>query len=328
MRVLKRVVLLVVIVAAAFIAFLFIYKPKPIGVVLGVNFSQGFAQSLNGDWKANYIGLLKDLKVKNIKLGTNWDLLEPERGKFNWTDLDWQVKEAEKSGASLIVVVGMKTPRWPECHIPEWVKNLSRDEIGKEVVNLVSGIVGRYKSSPAVKIWQVENEPFFRFGECPSYSADFVKDEVRAVKSADKSRQVLITESGEFSTWTSAAKLGDIVGTTLYRKVWFSPLKFYFNYPFPPSFYYWKAWLIKKIFGKEVIDTELQAEPWTNLGFQKTPLEEQYRTFDLQQFRDNVEFARETALPQAYLWGAEWWWWMKNQGHPEYWDYAKELFKS
>jgi hypothetical protein len=312
---------------AALIIFLFVGKTSPQNVVWGINFSQGFAESLNDDWRANYSAILNDLNAKNIRLGTNWDLLQPERGKFHWDDLDWQVKEAEKAGASLIIVLGIKTPRWPECHIPSWAESMSEKDIGAEIVNLISATVERYKDSPAVKAWQVENEPFFRFGECPSYSANFVNYEVAAVKKNDPLRPVLITASGELSPWIKEAATGDIVGTTLYRNVWFSPLEFYFNYHFPPIFYARKAWLIKTLFGKDVIDVELQAEPWTDLGFQKTPLEEQFKSFNMKQFSSNIEFARETGLKEAYLWGAEWWYWMdKKQHHPEYWEFAKTLF--
>jgi len=40
-----------------------------------------------------------------------------------------------------------------------------------------------------------------------------------------------------------------------------------------------------------------------------------------------VEFAKKVGFPEIYLWGAEWWYWLKiTQNHPELWDTAKELF--
>lgn len=327
-KLVKYLLAAVLALLAALVIFLFVGKTSPKSVVWGVNFSQGFAESLNGDWRANYSAILYDLGAKHVRIGADWDLLEPERGKFHWDDLDWQVKEAERAGVSLIIVLGMKTPRWPECHIPRWAESIPEKDVGAEVVNLISAAVQRYKTSPAVKTWQVENEPFFRFGECPSYSANFVNDEVAAVKKNDPNRPVLITVSGELSPWIREAAVGDVIGTTLYRNVWFSPLEFYLNYHFPPIFYARKAWLIKTFFGKDVIDAELQAEPWTDLGFQKTPLAEQFKTFNLEQFSSNVEFAKETGLKEAYLWGTEWWYWMKiSQNHPEFWAFAQSIFQ-
>jgi hypothetical protein len=57
--------------------------------------------------------------------------------------------------------------------------------------------------------------------------------------------------------------LADIVGITIYRKLWIKELKIYLTHYWFSPFYYWlKAELIKKIFEKEVISVELQAEPW------------------------------------------------------------------
>ena len=84
-------------------------------------------------------------------------------------------------------------------------------------------VVERYKDSKAIAYWQVENEPLFKFGLCPSWyyqNDDFLKKEVALVKSLDPSRKIIISDSGEQSTWFSAAKVGDIVGITMYRDVW------------------------------------------------------------------------------------------------------------
>ena len=51
----------------------------------------------------------------------------------------------------------------------------------------------------------------FKFGECPSWyykNDDFLKKEVALVKSLDPSRQIIISDSGEQSTWFGAAKVG------------------------------------------------------------------------------------------------------------------------
>ncbi len=47
----------------------------------------------------------------------------------------------------------------------------------------------------------------------------------------------------------------------------------------------------------------------------------------LKEFRKNIEFARKTGLDTFYLWGVEWWYWMKErQKLPEIWNEAKNLF--
>ena len=110
----------------------------------------------------------------------------------------------------------------------------------------------------------------------------------------------------------------------MYQKVYVSQLKSYLHYKLPPVFYWRKAQIIKKLFGKEVIVIELQAEPWGPKLLYDTSLEEQAKTMDLQQFRKKIEFAKKTGLKEFSLWGVEWWYWMKVQhNRPEIWNEAR-----
>jgi len=317
----------------AFLLLIFCYlfigtPPQAKEISWGVNFSQKHAQNLGLDWKETYSALLDDLKVKNIKLITHWDLIELNEGKYYFEDLDWQIKKAEEKDARLLLVIGMKTGRWPECHIPGWAKNLNKEEQQKEILEMIEEVVLRYRDRASVGAWQVENEPFFPFGECPWVDKNFLKKEIDLVKSLDsQSRPIVISDSGEGSLWVNAAKLGDIVGTTLYKKVWFRQLGNYIYYPFPPIFYWRKAQLIEKIFNKKVVVIELQAEPWGPKLLYESPLEEQEKTMNLERFKANIEFAKKTGLDEFYLWGGEWWYWLKEkQNKPEIWQEAKKLF--
>ena len=317
----------------AFLLLIFCYlfigtPPQAKEISWGVNFSQKHAQNLGLDWKETYSALLDDLKVKNIKLITHWDLIELNEGKYYFEDLDWQIKKAEEKDARLLLVIGMKTGRWPECHIPGWAKNLNKEEQQKEILEMIEEVVLRYRERVSVWAWQVENEPFFPFGECPWVDKNFLKKEIDLVKSLDsQSRPIVISDSGEGSLWVNAAKFGDIVGTTLYKKVWFRQLGNYIYYPFPPTFYWRKAQLIEKIFNKKVVVIELQAEPWGPKLLYESPLEEQEKTMNLERFKANIEFAKKTGLDEFYLWGGEWWYWLKEkQNKPEIWQEAKKLF--
>lgn len=317
----------------AFLLLIFCYlfigtPPQAEKITWGVNFSQKHTENLGLNWQETYLALLDDLKVKNIKLISHWDLIEPEKDRYYFDDLDWQIKEAENRGAKILLVIGMKTGRWPECHIPNWAKDLSKEDQQRETLKLLEKIVLEYRERVSVWAWQVENEPFFPFGECPWVDKNFLKKEIDLVKSLDsQSRPIVISDSGEGSLWVNAAKLGDIVGTTLYKKVWFRQLGNYIYYPFPPTFYWRKAQLIEKIFDKKVVVIELQAEPWGPKLLYESPLEEQEKTMNLERFKANIEFAKKTGLDEFYLWGGEWWYWLKEkQNKPEIWQEAKKLF--
>ncbi len=318
------------ILVLIFILYFFVGNPPRVKeITFGVNFSQKHSQNLGLNWQENYLALLDDLKVKNIKLITHWDLIEPEENQYNFEDLDWQINEAEKRGVQLILVIGMKTGRWPECHYPLWVKNQkSKLENQKSLLKYIEEVVNRYKDKKAIWAWQVENEPFFPFGECPKMEPDFLKKEVDLVKSLDKRRPIIISDSGEFSFWIRPAKFGDIVGTTLHRRVWFKEIKSYIFYPFRPIYYWRKAQIIKKLFNKKVICVELQAEPWGKTLLYWSPLEEQEKTMNLEQFRKNIEFAKNTGLDTFYLWGGEWWFWLREKkGDFGIWNEARKLFE-
>jgi len=338
----KKFLLVASILILIFAGYLFIGEPEPAkDIIWGVNFSQKHAQSLGLDWKENYLALLDDLNVKNIKLASHWDLIEPKKDEFYFEDLDWQIKTAEEKGAKLLLVIGMKTGRWPECHIPDWAKNLTKTEQQKEISEVLENIVLRYRDRVSIWAWQVENEPFFPFGECPWVDKKFLEKEIELVKSLDsKKRPIVISDSGEGSLWINAARFGDVVGTTMYKKVWFSfywgkrilkivPGKFgfYISYPIPPVFYWRKAQYVQKIFDKKVIVVEFQAEPWGPKLLYDSPLEEQEKTMNLEQFRKNIEFTKKTGLDRFYLWGAEWMYWMKTeQNDPNLWNEARKLF--
>jgi len=343
-KIFKYLLLGFLIFILLFVGYFFIGSPPQAKKIeWGVNFSQKHSQNLGLNWKENYLALLNDLKVENIKLITHWDLIEPEKDEFDFEDLDWQIKTAEEKGVKILLVIGMRTGRWPECHIPKWAVGLNKAEQQKEILEMIEKIVLKYRGRASVDMWQVENEPFFPFGICPWVDKNFLKKEIDLVESLDPNHPIVISDSGEGSFWIQAARFGDIVGTTMYKKVWFSfswektkmPLLpefikkfgFYVQYPLPPTFYWRKAQIIKKFFDKKVICVEFQAEPWGPTLLYDSSLEEQEKTMNLEQFRKNIEFAKKTGLDTFYLWGGEWWYWLKErQDQPDIWNEAKKLF--
>lgn len=325
----KKIFIVLGIVFLILFCFFFIGSPPEAKEIKwGVNFSQKHTELLGLDWRETYLALLNDLQVKRIKLITYWDLIERESGQYDFADLDWQIQQAEEKEVKLLLVIGMKTPRWPECHIPEWAKSWTMQEQQQSILKFMEKITSRYQISDSIWGWQIENEPFFPFGDCPWTDREFLRQEIKLVKSLDKAkRPILISDSGEGSPWIRAAQEGDMVGTTLYKKVWFRQLGIYVYYPLPPIFYYRKAQIIKKLFDKKVIGVELQAEPWGPKLLYDSPLEEQEKTMNLERFKNIINFASKTGFDEFYLWGAEWWYWMKQtQSRPEIWNEAKSLF--
>jgi hypothetical protein len=328
---LKLILGIIGVLVLIFFCWLFIGRaPIADDISWGVAFSQKYSEELGLDWKENYLALLDDLEISNVKIIAYWDLIEPQKGEYYFDDLDFKINEAEKRDVGVMLVLGRKVPRWPECHIPQWAENLNKEEQKESTLEMIEKVILRYRENDSIWAWQVENEPFFEFGGCPeSYevSGVFLRKEVGLVKSLDfKNRPVVISDSGSNRFWFKVARIGDIVSISLYRKVWFHEFDRYVNYPFPPVFYWRKSQIIDKIFGKKVICGELQAEPWGRVPVPDLPFEEHGETMNLEQFRDNINFAKKTGFDYFYLWGAEWWYWMKEEKDmPSIWNEAKSL---
>lgn len=322
-KILKMTGIAILAIAALIAIYLFAGPMPRREITWGVNFSKEHAEGFGLDWRIAYTALFSDLKTKHIKILAAWKNLAPREEGFHFDDLDFELAQAGENGADAIVVIGMKTGRWPECHLPEWAKPMDKVSQQERILNLLTATVERYRNSPVLRAWQVENEAMFVFGDCPWYDETFFKNEVALVKKLDPAHPVIITDSGEASLWWKAARLGDIVGTTLYRKLWFDPLKRYITYPIPAVFYGRKAWLAEKLFGKKVINGELQAEPWGQTLLYYLSREEQVKTMTPEIFDSVISYARRTGLDTFYLWGAEWWYSLKEKSEPEMWNAAK-----
>ena len=297
-------------------------------MIIGVSFSPEYAGYLHTDPQKSFIAILDDWKFRHIRLFAQWDWLEKEQGKVDFTQMDWFVREAEKRDVKLTMIVGQKTPRWPECHVPEWANSLTPENYKQALVDYVTKVVERYKNNPSLEIWQVENEPYLDFGViCPNFKKDLILTEMAEVRKLDPNHKILVSDSGELSTWRKTARLGDMFGTTMYRVVW-NKYFGYWNYDWlPSSFYRLKLWLN----GREVSEafiSELQAEPWIpDHLLEHTDIKEQYKSMDLNRLKKNIAYAQETGFPRAYLWGAEWWYWLREKGYNDIPEYIKNLKK-
>lgn len=293
----------------------------------GITFSTKYAKQLGLNWQEFYIKILDELKVKKIRIPIYWDEIEPSQDKFDFSYYDFIFQEGEKRGIEFIASVGWRLPRWPECHAPDWVMQKQLSQTQERVLVMLETVVERYKQYDSIKIWQLENEPFFdAFGVCPPSDEDFFLQELKLLRSLDD-RPVLISATGELSWWRKEAKYADIFGTTLYRIVW-GPLTGYAKYPLPAWFYRLKANLAN-IDPKNRIIIELQAEPWVPKGsITHLDPKEAHKSFNINQFKENIKFAQKLKFKEIYFWGTEWWYFKYKEGSPEYWDFAKEIFSN
>lgn len=320
----KRLLAIIVILL---LVLVFIYTRdygKNVKPIYGVTFSQVAAQEFGLEGRETYSAILDEIKPDKVRLATYWNQIEGQVGKLDWSYLDWQIKEAEKRGIPVVLAIGRRVPRWPECHDPKWLP-IPVSEQQEATLDWVEAIIQHYHDWDIIEAWQVENEPLLSlFGNCPAPDRKFLEKEIQLVKSLDN-RPIIITDSGELSLWTRTAGLSDILGTTIYRSVWNKYLG-YWHHLYPPAFYYYRAKLAKSKGAKDVIVSELQAEPWgAGSSLRNFDLDEVLKHFDAKDFKNNIKFARKAGFKEIYLWGAEWWYWLKLHGDDSFWQVAKNL---
>lgn len=321
----RRTLVIFVIVGAAI--FLLSLRAVPPSISYGASFSPLYAQELGLDWRAVYGMMLDDLGVKHLRLSAYWPLVEPEQGRYSWEELDFQIREAKKHNADVILAVGRRLPRWPECHVPKWAERLPWPEQKKEIWNMVRAVVERYRSDPAIIMWQVENEPFlpvFANEHCGNTDKEFFVDELALVRTLD-ARPILVTDGGNFGTWAEAYHAGDVFGTSVYLYFW-NETTGIFRTILPPAYYRVKTNLMRFLGVKPVILSELSLEPWLAASIHSVSLEDQLARMNADTFDEVITYARKTSFAMQYLWGVEWWYYMREHGHPEFWNRAKTLF--
>ena len=176
-----------------------------IGLEIGTTFSKKQCDYFGLEEKETFQEVL-EMGFSVIRLAAYWDEIEKEEGVFDFSSLDWQIKEAKKKKVPIILSVGMKAPRWPEYYIPDWVLegaalpyggNVAKDPFLREkTLEFIKKTAERYKKEKSIILWQVENEAFTRIGKKAWYiGKDFLREEVSLVKSIVGDKPILLTSA-------------------------------------------------------------------------------------------------------------------------------------
>lgn len=307
----------------------YIGKPEK-NITWGITFSSIRAEELGFNPQVLLSTMLDDLHPGKVRIPAYWSRLEPKQGEFNFTEIETLLGEANKRGTQVVVVLGKKQPRWPECHQPEWFNALDTESQEAALLNMLEKTVMRLKQHQSLVAWQIENEPYFPYGpNCPPIESELYEKEVALVSQLD-GHPIIATDSGEKSAWVPAASSGvNTLGVTMYREVYHDKKGKYITYPLPWWTYNVKAGIVRLLTNADdIIGAELQAEPWLIISNpNETAPAEQLAHMNVDIFNDNIAYAKKVGLPDNYLWGAEWWYWMQREhGDSSVLNAAKDLF--
>ncbi len=294
----------------------------------GVSFSTKQAGDYGLDSEEALKALIDDLGVKQFRLMSYWDLHEPQPGKYNFSSLDRQFEIIEAAEGKISLAIGMRQPRWPECHEPSWATNLNDRELEDAVNSYLKVVVNRYKDSPALESYQLENEFFIvSFGDCKDHRRERLVSEYNLVKQLDPDHPVIVSLSSNF--WLPINEpTPDIYGHSVYKRVYDGTYtNAYLEYPMPGWYHGLRAGWIKLLKQRDSIVHELQGEPWGPEATQNLSIEEQDKSMDAERLKGRIGYVKATGMRDVYWWGSEWWYWRYSKfNDQELWDVAKEIF--
>jgi hypothetical protein len=314
------------------IAQWYIHSESSTPLQLGVSFIPDYAESLGLNPEDTMQALL-NIGVKQFRLVSYWNDLEPTPGHYDFSQLDWEFQKAQASHAKVILTLGLRQPRWPECHEPTWADSEPVSEWQPQLEALMKAVVERYKNSPSLESYQLENEYFLQgFGDCTNFSRSRLISEYNLIQKTDSNHPIIVGRSNNALGIPVNQPTPSEFSISIYRRVWDSAYTHrYIEYPFPAWYFAFLAGVQKIYDGKDMMVGELQAEAWPPHGqaITATSLTEQNKSFSAQRFKAVVNYGKATGMRSIDLWGAEYWYYRKEVLHdPSLWNVAKQEFKT
>src|SRR5215469_6702323 len=139
------------------IARWYIWQQSNQPLILGASFIPDYAEQLGVDPQQTLHAILYDLGVKHLRLVSYWNDVEPTQGQYDFSTLDWEFAQADAAHAKVSLSVGLRQPRWPECHPPSWVDTSQPDSQWEPALNqYIQAVIQRYKNNPALQSYQLE----------------------------------------------------------------------------------------------------------------------------------------------------------------------------
>lgn len=289
---------------------------------IGVSFSVKQCRNFELDAEEALEWLL-DNGWRRFRLMSYWDEHEKEPEKLDFNALDAQINQIASRGGVITLCLGVRQPRWPENHWPDWTWQLPKVERTHALLEYIRVVVTRYQNHGSIISWQLENEALLEsFGNRPEIDRDRLRQEFQLVKDLDPDRPIIMTTS---TSWGIPLRqpIPDIVGFSFYQIV-------HNKGAYSKSFH--KPWIdrlraatIRLIWHKPSFIHELQLEPWGPKNIWEMSHEEQAKSMSLEQISTNLSLAKKTKLYPIDLWGAEWWYWRHLQKDENIWRTIKKI---
>jgi len=271
----------------------------------GVSFSVKQCAHFGSDPVKVLHWLIKDMGFRRFRLMSYWDEVEKNRGQFDFKELDREIAAIEAVGGVIILAVGVKQPRYPEYHWPDWAWELSKPDRDEALLKYLRLLIERYKDNNNIISYHLENEALLTgFGERIEIDRRRLFKEFTAVKEIDNKKPIVMSTSAAWGI-PIIGPIPDLVGFSYYLIRW-KDSKYTTTYH-----YAWihrlRAILIRLIWWKKSFIHELQMEPWGPKDIWEMTLAQQDESMGPKQIKKNFKHGKATRLYPIDLWGGEWW---------------------
>ena len=311
------------------IARWYIWTQSKVPYNMGVSFVPEYATSLGLNPISTLDAIFSDLKIKNIRFTSYWSLIEATKGTYNFSQLDQEFAMADKYHVTVNLSIGLRQPRWPECHMPSWAASETYAQWDPQLNSFIATVVDRYKTNSELGSYELENEYFLKaFGTCTNYSRQRLINEYNSIKRLDPNHPIVVNRSNNALGTPIGKPTPDQFGVSVYKRVWDSTITHrYVEYPFPAWFYAFLAGTEKIMTGKNTAITELQAEPWPPTTMIQASETEQMKSMNPTILVNRFNYGKATGMKTIDLWGVEWWYYQKVIKHdPAFWNIAETEF--
>ena len=141
--------------------------PPPL---VGFSFSPIGSESAGRDAGSDLSRLLSATKPDLIRLPIYWDAVQPSPSELDFTSIDElletvaQHNQTSAGRTRVVLTIGARNFQYPELHQPNWVGPREQPYIGDAQSGSAyrayfDASITRYRDSPLLYSWQVENEP-------------------------------------------------------------------------------------------------------------------------------------------------------------------------
>lgn len=358
---LKRAALFLLVLLSIFFANAFLNPipqknvPEGFKPSYGVTYSFEQANWYGLDPKKSYIELLDSIDFEWVRLPFFWDQMVDENGNLRLDDLEFAIEEAAKSDVKVVIALGLKTPYYPEYHLPDHIASQVKfgerininHPVADDILEVDKKVVQELSRYANIIFWQVENEPLIGNVNKWKIEPSLIKAEVEVVRKTDpKNRPIILNHAavGFYDTsWhdlMAILKKGDVFAVNAFFKTKGTDIltakifgrEIHILWPdhlvwpvhswsvFSPNFNSIQNHVEKN--GNTLWVLEMQAEPYIKkLEEADDPL----LTFMVQDIIAGDRFLRSFQAESIGLWGVHFWQHREKLGDPSWIETARSI---